>query len=124
VKAESGLGRGAVLDLETARARLALARDALDLGRLRATRGWRTAAELDAIVPRGDACVDRRAFFEAAGSAVETAVRGLEDPDAARAAERDAIITTLCEFGLARRHVGRRPRVGPIPTPFQPSQKE
>jgi len=124
VKAESGLGKDAVLDADEASARLAAARATLDFGRLRATRGWRTAAELDAIVPRGDACVDRRAFFEAACSAARAAVLGRDDPRAAREAERDAIITTLCEFGLARRHVGRRPREGPIPTPFQPRPKE
>src|SRR5262245_8243552 len=124
VKAESGLGKGVVLDAETARALLARARETLDVGRLRATRGWKTAAELDAIVPRGDACVDRRAFYEAARAAARDAVRGQEDPRAAREAEREAIITTLCELGLARRHVGKRPREGPIPTPFQPTQKE
>jgi hypothetical protein len=37
---------------------------------------------------------------------------------------RSRVRTTLCEFGLARRHVGRRPRSGPIPTPFLPRQKQ
>jgi hypothetical protein len=71
-----------------------------------------------------DAHVDRDAFHLAACSAAATAVTGLDDPRTARAAERDAILTTLCEFGLARRHVGRRPRSGPIPTPFLPRQKQ
>jgi len=124
IKAESGLGQGVVIDVEAASARLETARAALDVGRLRATRGWLPSAELDRVVPRGDACVDRDALYDAARSAVAGAVLGLEDADAARAAERDAIIDTLCEFGLARRHAGRRAREGSVPTPFQPTQKE
>ena len=124
-KGESGLGKGVVLrSHEEAAARLARARHVLDDGRLRASRGWRTAQELDQLVPRGDAHIDRDAFYTAAGSAIAAAVLGQNDPDAARKAERGAILATLRKFGLARHHVGRRPREGSVPTPFQPNQKE
>ena len=68
--------------------------------------------------------VDRDEFYAAARSAAAAAVLGLDDPDAKRAAERRTILETLCRFGLARRHVGRRPREGSVPTPFQPTQNE
>lgn len=117
-KDETGLGKGVeLLSHAEAAARLVPALIRLDRGRLRASRGWHTAAELDRIVPRADACVDRDAFHDRARAAMTAAVLGLEDPDAARRAEREALITTLCEFGLARRHVGRRHRVGTIPMP-------
>ena len=45
---------------------------------------------------------------------------GLDDPGAARKAERDAVIQTLCEHGLARRHIGRRSRGGNVPWPEKP----
>jgi hypothetical protein len=125
LKGESALGKGAIVrsDAEAA-ARLDHACRVLDGGRPRASRGWHTALELGRIVPRGDAHVDRAVFYAAACSAMQTAVLGLTDPDAVRKAERDAILQTLCRFGLARRHVGLRPREGSPPTPFRPSEKE
>ncbi len=117
-KAETGLGKGVVLSSHAeAAARIAPARACLDHGRPRPSRGGCTAAVLDQIVPRGDAVVDRDQFYARARAAMKAAVRGVEDKDAARLAEREAIFATLCEFGLARRHVGLRPRVGPIPMP-------
>ena len=117
-KAETGLGKGVVLSGHAeAEERLARARACLDEGRPRASRGDCTAAVLDQIVPRADAVVDRDRFYAHARAAMQTAVLGIEDKDAARLAEREAIFTTLCEFGLAKRHVGLRPRRGSIPMP-------
>lgn len=121
VKAECGLGKDVVLACHAqALERLEPAVARLNRARLRPTRGWLTAAELDRVLPRGDACVDRTEFYERTRAAMAAATRGIEDPTAARRAEREAVITALCEAGLARRHVGRRPRVGPIPMPVQP----
>ena len=121
VKAECGLGKGVVLACHAqALERLEPAVERLNHARLRPSRGWHTAAELDRMLPRGDACVDRKQFYERTRAAMEAATRGIEDPTVARLAEREAVITALCEAGLARRHVGRRPRVGPIPMPAQP----
>lgn len=121
VKAESGLGKGVALTGHAeAGQRAATACRRLDATRPRASRGWYTADELDRMLPRGDACVDRDEFYARARAAMQAAVLGLDDPAAARKAERDAVIQTLCEHGLARRHVGRRPRVGNVPWPETP----
>lgn len=120
VKAETGLGKGVVLDCHAeAAARLEAAIERLNCARLRPSRAWHTAAELDQMVPRADACVDRKQFYECASAARKAAVLGIQDPCAARLAEREAVITTLCEFGLARRRFGRRPRVGRLPMPLR-----
>lgn len=87
----------------------------------RASRGWYTAGQLDRMLPRGDACVDRASFYASARVAMEAGVLRQSDPEAARKAERDAVIQTLCEHGLARRHVGRRSRVGSVPWPEKPN---
>jgi len=121
VKDESGLGKGVVLPgHEDAQRRLERARHVLDDGCRRISRGGHTAAQLDQMVPRGDAHVDRDGFYAAACAAMREAVRGLDQPRAVRKAERDAIIKTLCEFGLARVHRGLRPRAGSIPMPVRP----
>ena len=121
MKEETGLGKGVVLPCHAAAvARLEPALERLNCARRRPSRGWHTAAELDRILPRADACVDREQFYERARAAIQAAVLGIQDPSAARLAEREAVITTLCEFGLARRRFGRRPRVGSIPMPVPP----
>ena len=121
VKAESGLGKGVALrDHAEAAQRAGEAARRLDGARPRASRGWRTADQLDRMLPRGDTCVDREEFYARAREAIEAGVLGLDDPGAARKAERDAVIQTLCDHGLARRHVGTRPRVGDVPWPEKP----
>jgi len=106
---ETGLGNGVRLgsDAEAA-ARIALARRRLDHGRLRASRGWKTASELDAELLRADTIVHRDEFYEEARSAMKKAVHGLTKAAAIRRAEQDAIWRTLEKHGLARLHVGRR----------------
>lgn len=109
LKAESGLD--APFDVESEEAacrRLDAARRRLDEGRLRASRGWKTAAQYDADLPEAESLVNRAVFHEAARSAVQAAVLGIEDPRACCKAERDAIWKILETFGLARRHVGAR----------------
>ena len=118
LKGESGLGKGVtVADPEEARQRFAAARTTLDEHRLRATKDWRTAAELARDLPRADAVVDRDAFYAAACSAMEAAERGPQDRRALLKARREALFTTLVLFGLATRHVGKRPRVRRGPPP-------
>lgn len=118
LKGESGLGQGVIVaDHEAARARLTAARTTLDQHRLRATKDWRTAAELARDLPRADRLVDRDVFYAAACSAMEEAARGLTHRRAVLAARRVALFATLVRFGLATRHVGKRPRVRPGPPP-------
>ena len=61
---------------DVARERLGAARWTLDHGRLRATKGWRTAAQLAEDLPRADTLVDGEVFYGAACSAMEEAARG------------------------------------------------
>jgi hypothetical protein len=119
LKEESGLGRGARLsNVEEAAARIEPARRRIDQGRLRASRGWKTAATLDRELPRADTRVDRARFYAEARSAMREAVLGLADPKEIRKAEQDAIWRTLEKYGLARLHVGLRrtpcPRLAPV----------
>jgi transposase InsO family protein len=74
----------------------------LDHGRLRATRGWRTAAQLDAETARADALVERERFYEDVCSAIGKAVQGHTTARARRKAERAAIWSVLEQYGLAR----------------------
>ena len=93
------------------------ARRTLDGGRLRATKGWRTAAQLAAELPRADQVVDRARFYAAACRAMEDAAHGLTGKRAVLKARREALFATVVTFELATRHVGRRPRERPGPPP-------
>jgi hypothetical protein len=77
--------------------------------RVRPSRGARTAAELDRILPRAEDLVDRARFYAAACAAIQAAVQGNDNPRARRRAEREAILCTLERFGLVTRTRGRRP---------------
>ena len=116
IKGEAGLGRGVRLGTAgEADARAQRARRTLDEGRLRATLGWRTAAQVGRELPRADALVDRATFYREACAAMDAAALGLTCLRAVLHARREALFATLERFGLARRHVGRRPRVRPGP---------
>jgi transposase InsO family protein len=109
LKADSGLGSGVELtDLAETTVRLHRSRKRLDRGRLRESRGWKTAADTDAEFHRAEAYASRSGFYREAGSAIERAVHGVADAKAARKAERDAIIRTLEMHGLAERWIGKR----------------
>jgi transposase InsO family protein len=113
LKEESHLGTGVVLPSDAAAAeRLSRAESCLRV-RPRASRGFRTAAELDRELPRGDTLVERARFYGEACSAIEQAVLGHTDPNAIRKAEQDAIWRTLEKHQLARLHLG--PRRAPCP---------
>ena len=110
LKEEADLGKGVVLRSdEEAASRLERAHGCLRI-RPRASRGFRTAEELDREMARADARGDSKAFYEEACSAVEQAVLGLADPEEIQKAEQDAIWRTLERHGLARLHVGRHRR--------------
>jgi transposase InsO family protein len=125
LKGESGLGKGVtVADHEEARARFAAARTTLDEHRLRATKDWRTAADLARDLPRADAVVDRDVFYAAACSAMDAAEHGLKDRRAVLKARREALFAVLVSFGLATRHVGKRPRVRRGPPPCNAAREQ
>lgn len=109
LKEEAGLSSGARLrDAADAARRLSAALERVDAGRLRATRGYRTAEELDREMPCAHEVADRRAFYDDARSALEAAVLGLTDAKQIRKAQQDTIWRTLEEHHLARTHVGLR----------------
>lgn len=107
VKGESGLGRGVELSsVEEAQARLEAAREVLDGGLLRGSRGYRTARELDGEMPGWYPRVDRETFYAECCAAIGEAVLGASGARAVRVAEREAILRTLEAFGLIRRTRG------------------
>jgi transposase InsO family protein len=83
--------------------------------RLRGSRGYRTAAALDEIGPRGEHLVDRGRFYEATNAARSIAVLGLEDGRCRRRAEREAILNTMERFRLITRTRGGAPISAPKP---------
>lgn len=117
LKEEGDLDAAASRTAEAADAALACARRRVDEGRLRASRGWKTAVELDRALPRADALVDRDRFYAEARSAIRAAALGHDDARSRRKAEQDAIWATLERHGLARRHVGLRRTPQPRATP-------
>ncbi|MEK7817433.1 MAG: hypothetical protein AAB281_04180, partial [Actinomycetota bacterium] len=109
LKRASGLGKGTLLmSVEAAAERLTGASSTLDARRLRASRGWKTADELDGgLVPGYN--VGRTSFYEAVQERVKQAVQGVCSARQARLLEREAIYAVLESFGLVSRHRGGRP---------------
>ena len=109
LKRASGLGKGTLLvSVEAAAGRLKGASSALDARRLRASRGWKTACELDdGLVPGYN--VDRTRFYEAVQERIRQAVKGACSARQARLLEREAVYAVLESFGLVSRHRGGRP---------------
>jgi len=101
LKEETGLGKGVrVDDQEEALACLLAARDRLDEHRPRRSRGWRTAAEHDAALPRATALVDRTSFYETTRCAVDEAVLHSTSERERRRSTRAAILHCMQTFGL------------------------
>jgi hypothetical protein len=122
---ETGLGDGVALAcVGEATGALDAARRRLDEARLRASLGFRTAAEADAALPRADAQVDRARFYDRARSAMERAGLGHEKARDAQKAEQDAVWTVLEEHGLARVVRGKRrlPRRRSAGVPARPAR--
>ena len=109
LKAETGLRSDLVLrDPGEARTRIHAALPCL-YHRRRASRGGRTAAELDATLPRAEAIVDRDTFWRTARYNIARAVQGADTPRARRLAARAATWETMESFGLIRRTRGGVP---------------
>ena len=109
LKRASGLGKGTLLmSVEAAAERLKSASSTLDVCRLRASRGWKTAQELDGgLVPGYN--VDRTVFYEAVQERMKQAVKGACSARQARLLEREAVYAVLESFGLVSRSRGGRP---------------
>jgi len=85
---------------------LARAWHKLDCVHVRTSRGNRTAAELDTILPRAEDLVCRDRLYTEARANVKRALRGARNDRERRRAEREATLATLKEFGLVRRTRG------------------
>jgi transposase InsO family protein len=77
--------------------------------RVRGSRSYLTASQLDERLPRGDTLVCRERFMRAARFTIELAVHGEENARARRRARREAIFCTLESFGLVARTRGGVP---------------
>lgn len=93
----------------TCAARLEASRRRLDEHRLRASRGYRTAAQCDRELPPWQEVVDRAHFYTTARRAVARAVKRAEGARAKRLAEREAIFETLERVGVITRTRGGVP---------------
>ncbi len=78
-------------------------------GRLRATRGWKTARQADAALPEATARVSRTRFWNAARCAIAMAVQHYRTVRERRLAERQAILKTLECYNLLQRTRGPAP---------------
>ena len=124
LKAECGLGSGCELagleervwvgDVNEARSpawcvEVRRAAERLDRGRLRGSRGYKTAEQLDREMPSAESWACRESFHQAACSAIENAVRDAQGARARRRATRQAIYGTLERFGMVTRTRGGVP---------------
>ena len=117
LKEEAGIAAGARWhDSREAAQHLAPALWRIDNGRLRAQRGYKTAVELDREMPRAQDLVDRKAFYDAARSAMDAATLGLKDVLQIRKAQQDAVWRELEEHGLAVTRVGTPAQAPPVTT--------
>jgi transposase InsO family protein len=91
-------------------ARLEKAAYQLNHGRLRGSKGYKTAYELDETLPGAYNNV-RAHFFETCCSRIKQSVAGAKNALAARMAEREAIFGTLEVFGFIKRMRGGRPYI-------------
>lgn len=116
LKAESGLGKGVRLHgVEGVVERLSHAAHRLDHFRLRGSKGYRTAIQLEADLPRWYDRVNRERFYQTARSAMLEFVReGMSARDRRRA-EREAVYRTLEAFGLVKRTRGGRSILPVVP---------
>jgi len=110
LKVETGLGRGVLItDIDEVAREVELAIERLDGGRLRATRGWKTARQADAALPEATARVSRTRFWNAARCAIAMAVQHYRTVRERRLAERQAILKTLECYNLLQRTRGPAP---------------
>lgn len=109
LKAETGLGRGVVVDdAREVRERVDAARRRLDDVRLRARLGYRTAAAADAALAPWYDPSTRERFLATVCRRIADALQGVQSPRARRVARREAIYASLERFGLVERTRGGR----------------
>ncbi len=111
LKDATGLGKGEWIE-HPADAYAAMTQAAVTLNefRIRPSKGFKTANELDDTLPVGYNC-GRDHFYKQCRQSMAKAVQGVQGKRAARFAEREAIFSTLEKFGLIKRSRGGKPYV-------------
>jgi transposase InsO family protein len=110
LKEDTGLGKGVKLSgpVEAAQ-KLAVSWYILDHGRPRASKGYRTAEELEVQLPSWRERVTRVAFYEQACGSMEKAVKGGGTARQKRQDQREAVYETLERYQLISRTRGGKP---------------
>jgi len=108
LRIELGLRANDVLEPNEARARLEEARTHLDECRLRACLGYRSAQAMDGDLPLAYNRVSRESFYADARRRMESAVQGARSGRGRRLAEREAVLSTMEEYGRLIRTRGDR----------------
>jgi len=108
IKHEAMLGKGVSLsNIGDAHARMIRAAIRINENRLRSTKGFKTAQQLDETLP-ASYNFTREQFYTECCLRMNEAVLGERSKRAVRLAEREAVISTLEQFGLVRRNRGGR----------------
>jgi len=103
-----------VLDNDTVLARLEQARERLDGARLRATRGWRTARDVDQELPHWREITTRCTFQSEVACGIRLAVLKSDLGRESRRAVREAILGALERTGAITRTRGRPDRTAQV----------
>jgi hypothetical protein len=110
LKVATGLGKGELIDQQSAHAALTAAIARMNKNRIRPSKGFKTANELDDTLPVGYTC-GRDIFYRECRQSMARAVQEAQTKRAARFAEREAIFSTMEKFGLIKRSRGGKPYV-------------
>jgi hypothetical protein len=111
LKDATGLGKGELIQcLADTQSALAAAAQDLNENRIRPSKGFKTANELDETLPVGYNCIRDR-FYRECRSNMERALQGSKTKRAGRLAEREAVFSTLQKYGLIERSRGGKPYV-------------
>lgn len=110
LKVATGLGKGELWDQQDSHSALVAAAARLNENRIRPSKGFKTANELDDTLPVGYNC-GRDRFYRECRQNMAKAVQEAQTKRAARFAEREAIFSTLEKFGLIKRSRGGKPYV-------------
>lgn len=112
LKEAAGLGKGVWFSgFEQAAQKLSRSWKSLDSGRLRASKGYRTADQLRKELPPWKTKISREAFYGQACEAMKKGVKGGGTHRQKRQAERQAVYQTLEKFQLVKRTRGGKPLV-------------
>lgn len=106
IKRCSKLGRGVIVQRQLAHAAVVRAAVTLNTNRVRLSKGLKTGAQLDEVLPVGYNQVKRDRFYDECSKSIKEAQQRTLGKRAKRMAEREAIYNTMEQFGLVKRYRG------------------